>query len=124
MKDEELETIRSYIDLLVASTAKQFGAIALDAVYLLATEERNKSVLTFEEVKTRTRANSELIIKWIEEGRLHPISYPEQSELLFDRTDVDRIVMQYVSVNNENVIKQLINAEKKARRKIDERSGE
>jgi hypothetical protein len=124
MKDEELETIRSYIDLLVASTAKQFGAIALDAVYLLATEERNKSVLTFEEVKTRTRANSELIIKWIEEGRLHPISYPEQSELLFDRTDVDRIVMQYVSVNNENVIKQLINAEKKARRKIDERSSE
>lgn len=124
MKDEELETIRSYIDLLVASTAKQFGAIALDAVYLLATEERNKSVLTFEEVKTRTRANSELIIKWIEEGRLHPVSYPEQSELLFDRTDVDRIVTQYISVGNEKVIKQLINAEKKARRKIDERSGE
>ncbi|MFK4964730.1 hypothetical protein [Lactococcus garvieae] len=124
MKDEELETIRSYIDLLVASTAKQFGAIALDAVYLLATEERNKSVLTFEEVKTRTRANSELIIKWIEEGRLHPVSYPEQSELLFDRTDVDRIVTQYISVDNEKVIKQLINAEKKARRKIDERSGE
>ncbi|USI65394.1 hypothetical protein QR692_10400 [Lactococcus petauri] len=124
MKDEELETIRSYIDLIVASTAKQFGAIALDAVYLLATEERNKSVLTFEEVKTRTRANSELIIKWIEEGRLHPVSYPEQSELLFDRTDVDRIVTQYISVDNEKVIKQLINAEKKARRKIDERSGE
>ena len=124
MKDEQLETIRSYIDLLVASTAKQFGAIALDAVYLLATEERNKSVLTFEEVKARTKANSALIIKWIEEGRLHSIAYPEQSELLFDRTDVDRIVTQYISVDNEKIIKQLINAEKKARRKLDERSGE
>lgn len=124
MKDEQLETIRSYIDLVVASTAKQFGAIALDAVYLLATEERNKNVLTFEEVKTGTRANTELIIKWIEEGRLHPVSYPEQPELLFDRADVDRIVTQYISVDNEKVIKQLINAEKKARRKIDERNGE
>lgn len=107
-----------YIDMAVAETAKQFGAIALDAVYLLAVQELNKYLLTFEEVKMRTRASNELVTNWIKQGKLRAIKYPDQLEPLFDKVDVDRLVLQYVAPNNESIIKQIQKMEQEARNKL------
>lgn len=112
------EKLNDYIDLAVAETAKQFGAIALDAVYLLAVHEFNKYLLTFEEVKMRTRASSELVVTWIKQGKLRAIKYPDQIEPLFDKVDVDRLVLQYVAPNNETIIKQIQKKEQEARNKL------
>gem|GEM_PF-3208875 len=120
MVEEQFEQLRNYIDLTVASTAKQFGAISLDAAYILAAESLDKPVLTFEEVKKRTRAPTKLILRWIGEGRLRSVVYPDQTEPLFDKVDVDRLILQYVSSDNEKIIQQIIHSEKKARKKVNE----
>ena len=112
------EKITDYIDLVVASTAKQFGSISLDAIRLLTVQQLNKSVLTYEEVKHRTRATGYLVTQWIHEGKLHPIMYPDQSEPLFDRLEVDRLVLQYVVPTNESLLKTIQKMEQKARKKL------
>jgi hypothetical protein len=113
----DLKDIKSYLDLMLGTIAKEFGSISLDAIYLLAKMQLQNKVLNLEEVKIRTKASSELIIQWIREGRLHVISYPENDEPLFDKDDVDRVIQHYSTSNNEFAIKQIIKFEREARKK-------
>lgn len=114
----ENEAIKNYIDLVVGDVAKQFGAITLDAVRLLTIQQLNESMLTFEEVKNRTRASGTLILEWLQEGKLHPILYPDQELPHFDRVEVDRLVLQYVVPVNETILRKFQQMERDARKKI------
>jgi len=52
----------------------------------------------------------------LERGDFIIISYPESDDLLFDKTDIDLIIQQYSTLNNERAIKRIIKIERAARK--------